>query len=428
MESTYVATQEDVSSPQPNFPPNQENSAEEQVISNTAKRCSVEQMEDTELAPTLQQRPPPNKKALIQYSPEEAKHTLDTGVGQDGDEDDSTAEQGRKTSPRPQGCNTRLVSPEEEIPAMLIADEINFPRLPSPAKNLLSSPARTTQANSSPAPSVKTQQTAEKTPALVFIWRTPPQERSQQGSELFPDKGKPKLKHSTPRAPDSAPITRQGYRSGRLAEDFWTALGVPNIPPSTRKTLQVYPLLNKDQLSDQAEYLVDTRTSSGSTIARVHIAELLAGVPWTTTRAREHVVNEISHALHKVLIFNNNLSNPFQKWSQGRWFASWMEDSDGEHTCTIFASIAVLETKVKPRKGQNFKWHQVPTGIRGQTIAHASDSIAAVDTEVQQWFQMVGGQQVKGKMNVQESTSHTATSNPETTVPGAVTPANSHER
>lgn len=139
-------------------------------------------------------------------------------------------------------------------------------------------------------------------------------------------------------------------------------------------------------------------------------------------------MNEISHALHKVLIFNNNLSNPFQKWSQGRWFASWMEDSDGEHTCTIFASIAVLETKVKPRKGQNFKWHQVPTGIRGQTIAHASDSIAAVDTEVQQWFQMVGGQQVKGKMNVQESTSHTATSNPETTVPGAVTPANSHER
>ena len=88
-------------------------------------------------------------------------------------------------------------------------------------------------------------------------------------------------------------------------------------------------------------------------VAHVHIAEVLAGVPWTTDRAKQHVVNEVSQTLHKLLIFNNNLSNPFQTWTQGRWFAQWRQGTDGEHICTLFVSIDVPEQKVKTKERQS---------------------------------------------------------------------------
>lgn len=200
--------------------------------------------------------------------------------------------------------------------------------------------------------------------------------------------GKIKEKPSIPRAPDSAPITRQGYRTGRLAEDFWGTLGIPNTPSSTRKTLRVIPFLTKNSFTEQAEYLVDKKIPPFTTIVQVHVDEVLAGVPWSNTRAKEHIVNETSHALHRVLIFNNNLSNPFQKWSQGCWFASWVEDAEGEHTCTLLTSVAVSESKVKPGKGQNFQWQPVPAAIREQIAGKSSEMITLVDE--QQWSNMLG--------------------------------------
>ena len=308
---------------------------------------------------------------------------------------------------------------------MLLPDEINFPRLPSLASHSLASPARQTT-TTSPIPQIKTPQTTEKPAPPAFIWGPQPREDPQQIGETLTDKGKLKAKHSIPRIPDSAPITRQGYRSGCLAEDFWAALGVPNVPLSSRKTLQVVPLLTKHQLTEQAEYLTDTKSLPLSALAQVHIAELLVGVPWTASRARQHVVNEVSHALHKVLIFNNNLSNPFQKWNQGRWFAHWAQDNDGDHICTIFVSIAVTEDKVKPRKGQYFKWQPVPADIQDQITGHTPESIASVDTEFQSWYDMTGRHQ--WHMNKQGSSLHTAASNVETTLSSVANLALLHER
>lgn len=117
-------------------------------------------------------------------------------------------------------------------------------------------------------------------------------------------------KASANKTKDSTPIMWKGYCTGRLAEGFWSAPGMPNIPTSSCKTLWVIPFLTKNQ--DQAEYLVDKSHQPFSNIALVHVAKLLAGIPWTTSRARQHMVNEVSQALHKVLIFNNNLFNPFK--------------------------------------------------------------------------------------------------------------------
>lgn len=110
---------------------------------------------------------------------------------------------------------------------------------PLAAPPMLSSPA---SQRSPTTPQVKTPQTMEKTPTPVFVWRSkPPNDDSPRTQETTTDKGKAKAKPNIPKAPDSTPITRQGYRTGRLAEDFWTALDIPNIPPSPRKTLQVIP-------------------------------------------------------------------------------------------------------------------------------------------------------------------------------------------
>jgi hypothetical protein len=162
------------------------------------------------------------------------------------------------------------------------------------------------------------------------------------------------------RVNESAPITRQGYRSGQLAEDFWKALGTPNTPQTHRKRLKVIPfLLNQAQ----TEYLSDRKAKPCATITTVQVAELLAGIPWTTTRARLHVVNEVAQSLHKVLIFNNTSTSPFQKWTQGAWYAQWTHNLEGEHTCTLYAHITVSEQKIKIRRGKNLEWRKLPEPI-----------------------------------------------------------------
>ena len=132
---------------------------------------------------------------------------------------------------------------------------------------------------------------------------------------------------------------------------------------------------------------MDFKTSPPSVIAQVHVAELLAGIPWTSLRAREHVVNEISQTLHKVLIFNNNLSNPFQHWQEGKWFASWGQATEGEQVRTLVVCVTVIEQKVKPRKGQSFRWNPIPEGIKTLIRNHTEEDIAPLQ-EQQQWENM----------------------------------------
>jgi hypothetical protein len=278
-----------------------------------------------------------------------------------------------------------------DLPTFL-PDDFHFPRLQTPRRY---SPGHSTgrkEGHNSPAPRLHTPHPLEQTPTPAFVWGPKPvQEEELRTEEAQTGKGKVKLKPSASKVLDLGPITRQGYRTGRLAEDFWTALGLPNLPASTRKTLQVIPFLIKNPLSKHAEYLVDCKTSPPSAITQVHIAELLAGIPWTSSRARLHVVNEISQALHKILIFNNNMSNPFQTWQQGKWFASWGEEADGDNTCTIFVCVTVTDQKVKPRKGQNSRWQHVLEEIRTRLTNHTEDKIAPIHDH-QQWLHMAGKQ------------------------------------
>jgi hypothetical protein len=137
------------------------------------------------------------------------------------------------------------------------------------------------------------------------------------------DKGKKRLK---PIGTDSTPITRHGYRLGRSADKFWITLNIPGTPPTQKKNLRVLPFITKNE--EHTEYLVDNTTKSFSPITTTHIAVQLACVPWTLLRARQHIANEVAHALHKVLMFHNQYTTPFQKWSQGRWQLQWTESSE----------------------------------------------------------------------------------------------------
>ena len=116
---------------------------------------------------------------------------------------------------------------EKNVHVALQQDEINFLPLSSPQG------AKTT------TPIHRPSQEGPNTPS--FVWRVRNDTIVQSG-----DRGKGKQKQSAPRGSESTPLTRQGYRTGRLAEDFSTTLDMPNIPNATHKKLKVIPLLLKN--------------------------------------------------------------------------------------------------------------------------------------------------------------------------------------
>jgi hypothetical protein len=203
----------------------------------------------------------------------------------------------------------------------------------------------------------------------------------EKGQDARPplSKRKKKVKGS-----NSAPLTRQGYRSGRLADDFWTTLNVSETPQAPRKKLRVYPFLTKNQ----DKYLVENNTHK--TITSVHIAELLAGVPWTTLRAGQHIVNEVAQALHKILIFNNQQTSPFQTWQQGNWFSQWELSSIGEHICTLYVSVEVQESQLKIRRGKKLGWKEIPTAIQPVLQLTNKEEIQATGEQVHTLREMAG--------------------------------------
>jgi len=269
-------------------------------------------------------------------------------------------------TPREKGSPPPTVEHKQDLSANpnLQADDINFPKLSTPARTL-------TQETIPPI----------STPTSHFIWRA--RTSAEQTPTTKTDRGKNKVS-------ESAPITRQGYRTGRLAEDFWSALGMPHTPQSNPKMLKVIPFLTKDRQTEKAEYLVDKSTKPHKAIAHVQVAELLAGIPWTTIRARQHVVDEVSQSLHKLLIFNNNLSNPFQNWNQGRWYSHWARGPEGDHICTLFVCVAVTEQKVKPRKGKNLGWRRVSPEIQSSLRANETEEIQTISEDHAQWQEMAG--------------------------------------
>jgi hypothetical protein len=254
------------------------------------------------------------------------------------------------------------------IPPELLPNETNFPQLSSPGIATAQTPP---------------QQPITQQPGTphTFIWRKKP-----NVDEQITDKGKGKLK--TPAAA-LVPLTRQGYRSGRLADDFWDALNIPNTPVTTRKKLRILPLLTKNQA--HTEYLVDTSQPSHTPITIVHVAELLAGVPWTPIKVRQHIVTEVSQALHKVLIFNNQSTTPIYKWDQGNWFSQWTVSEDGEHLCTLYATIAIPESKLKIRKkGKALGWRPIPATIHGVLSDRHTEEIQEVGDRRNEWQEMSG--------------------------------------
>jgi hypothetical protein len=252
--------------------------------------------------------------------------------------------------------------PDPHPPELQPNDE-NFPQLNSPGPGA-----------KSPTPSPITQQPA--TPQ-TFIWRQKPAAATTSES-----KGKEKAKV------ESTPITRQGYRSGRLADDFWEVLNIPGTPSSQKRKLRVIPFLTKN--FSHTEYLVDNSKHPYSNITTVHIAEVLAGIPWSLLRVKQHIVNETAQALHKVLMFNNQHNTPFQTWDQGLWFSQWEKLPDGEHVCTLYVSIAAPESKIKIRKGRKIGWRAIPESIKTALTSTQTDTIQEVAELKPQWQIMTG--------------------------------------
>jgi hypothetical protein len=163
---------------------------------------------------------------------------------------------------------------------------------------------------------------------------------------------------------------------------------MPNTPKATHKKLKVIPLLLKNP--EQTEYLIDKAQAPQQTIATIQIAKILASVPWSPHKVKQHIVNQISHALHKVLIFNTSATNPFQAWNQGQWHADWQQGEDDEHTCTMVACIPVPDYKIKIRKGKNLVWRQTGPAIQALLTRAPIEGINTMSNNQQLWQEISG--------------------------------------
>lgn len=152
-----------------------------------------------------------------------------------------------------------------------------------------------------------------------------------------------------------------------------------------RKTLRAIPLLTVERKDNAMEYLVDLKTNQPQPLAKVHIAEQLAGIPWTATRVRQHIVNEVAQALYKVFVFTNPSLNPLQRWKHGKWFARWEGDKEGDQTCTLYVCLKVQEQKLKPKKGHNVGWQKLPDDVRDRIQSHIEDTIETFADEDLFW-------------------------------------------
>ena len=263
-----------------------------------------------------------------------------------------------------------------------VTDDIHFPKLSTPSKTAKEAAAPSPAGSAKEAAFHSPTGSAEPLEQPHLIWRSKPATQEEQLLKKENEKGK----SSQVKIPESTPITRQGYRTGRLAEDFWLALKTPNTPISTRKTLQVIPLLIKDR--EPLEYLVSSKRQQYQPLAQVHIAELLAGIPWAEQSAQQHVVSEVAQALHKIFVFTSKIINPLQEWKQGQWFATWEEDASEEHVCTLYVTISVKENMLKPRKGHTVNWRRVPQDMWERIQSLQSDAIVEADSDRLQWQQM----------------------------------------
>lgn len=292
----------------------------------------------------------------------------------------------------------QVEQPEIQVPAdspipELQPDDVNFPKLPLSAKQK--------QKLEEPSPIKEPQNNVERPETPHFIWRSKPpnlehqpedsEERGIQDKNQDTNKGSNSPHYPIPKPVESTPITRQGYRSGRLADDFWSTLKVPNTPTTNRKNLQVIPILYTEHNRAKAEYLVDHKVTPHQPIAQVHIAELLAGIPWQEAITKQHVVNEAAQALYKVLVFTHKTANPLQKWRNGHWFSSWTGEAEGERTCTLYVCAPIQETKAKPRKGQQFGWRRIPEKMWEKITSHKSEVILDCTHDMAQWQQLIGG-------------------------------------
>lgn len=152
--------------------------------------------------------------------------------------------------------------------------------------------------------------------------------------------------------------------------------------------------------------MVDKSTKPFANITEVNVVEQLADIPWSAQRAKQHVVSEVAQALHKVLLFNNALTSPFQKWSQGRWSANWTVNTLGEHTYTLYVCIAVLEAKVKIRKERDFGWKKILGEIKELLTTIPLDLIHESTTHENQWQEMAGHRELTFKQTqILETTS-----------------------
>lgn len=109
---------------------------------------------------------------------------------------------------------------------------------------------------------------------------------------------------------------------------------------------RVFPILvaGAERKDGEADFKVLAEVSANkgkAPIALRQITVLESQTKWTTQEARNHLVNESSLSLRKVILNTHNLHNPIKRWNDAVWFHRWVEDGLGASHCVIMVIIPI---------------------------------------------------------------------------------------
>ena len=142
--------------------------------------------------------------------------------------------------------------------------------------------------------------------------------------------------------------------------------------------MRVTPILIKGKKEETWEYLVNNKASTQKSIAQVHIGEQLAGIPWTETRTKKHIVNEVAQALYKVLVFTKSTDNPLQNGSMEGGLPSGQESQR-----EILYALSMLAFQFKKIKSSHARGSH--TGGIEYLKTSGSASLSTIQTQLKQY-------------------------------------------
>ena len=185
------------------------------------------------------------------------------------------------------------------------------------------------------------------------------------------------------KAVDPNSTLKRGYLTTNIPMCFWDATNILVPFKAKNNRCRVYPILLESMTGDarrsNQKFLIQKAEPGKSFSKAITFRQLsvIEGVnDWSVKEAQNHLVNEGSLALRKVIINTNNKVNPLKYWKDAMWFYRWIKvDNDNCH-CVILAFIPVQLDSIPVHKPELY--FAKPLDMSMQQLLTASGKLGKI--------------------------------------------------